>query len=116
MFYSKSTGGFYDPNINTDIPSDAVEITTAYWQELLAGQSEGKLIEAGADGYPILQDRPAPTPEEIAAAVSVARQAAYQKESDPLYFMWKRGEATEQDWLDKVAEIKARYPDGVMPS
>jgi hypothetical protein len=39
-----------------------------------------------------------------------ARQAAYQAEADPLYFGWQRGENTEQAWLDKVAEIRARYP------
>ena len=39
------------------------------------------------------------------------RQAAFQAESDPLYFEWQRGEGTEQAWLDKVAEIRARYPD-----
>lgn len=38
------------------------------------------------------------------------RQSAYQTESDPLFFKYQRGEATEQDWLDKVAEIKARFP------
>lgn len=49
---------------------------------------------------------PAPYAPDIAAM----RQAAYQKESDPLYFKWQRGEATQQQWLDKIAEIKARYP------
>jgi hypothetical protein len=24
--------------------------------------------------------------------------------------MWQRGEATQQEWLDKVAEIRARFP------
>lgn len=38
------------------------------------------------------------------------RQNAYQKESDPLFFKWKRGSATEQEWKDKVAEIKSRFP------
>lgn len=38
------------------------------------------------------------------------RQAAYQKESDPLFFKYQRNECTEQDWLDKVTEIKQRYP------
>jgi hypothetical protein len=42
--------------------------------------------------------------------VKRARQAAYQAEADPLYFGFQRGENTEQDWLDKVAEIRARYP------
>ena len=39
------------------------------------------------------------------------RLTAYEQESDPLFFKWQRGEATQQEWLDKVAEIKARYPE-----
>lgn len=38
------------------------------------------------------------------------RRIAYAIEADPLYFGWQRGENTEQAWLDKVAEIRARYP------
>ena len=41
-----------------------------------------------------------------------SRKAAYQAEADPLFFKAQRGEATEQEWLDKIAEIKARYPKG----
>ncbi len=41
---------------------------------------------------------------------SINRALAYREESDPLFFKWQRDEATEQEWLDKVAEIKARYP------
>ena len=39
-----------------------------------------------------------------------ARAAAYRAEADPLYFKSQRGEATEAEWLAKVAEIKARFP------
>ena len=38
------------------------------------------------------------------------KRNAYAAESDPLFFKWQRGEGTEQAWLDKVAEIQARYP------
>jgi hypothetical protein len=38
------------------------------------------------------------------------RRTAYEQEADPLFFKYQRGEATEQEWLDKIAEIKARYP------
>lgn len=38
------------------------------------------------------------------------RANAYRSESDPLYFGWQRNENTEQAWLDKVAEIRTRYP------
>ena len=69
-----------------------------------------------------LDDRPQPSKadcdailatleaEETHDQVKRARQAAYQAEADPLYFGWQRGENTEQDWLDKVADIRARYP------
>lgn len=40
------------------------------------------------------------------------RQAAYKKESDPLYTeaQFDGTPETLQKWRDKVAEIKARYP------
>ena len=38
------------------------------------------------------------------------RQAAYIAEADPLFFKAQRGEVEQQVWLDKVAEIKLRYP------
>lgn len=41
---------------------------------------------------------------------SLNRLAAYQVESDPLFFKAQRGEATMEEWQDKVAEIKARFP------
>ena len=47
-----------------------------------------------------------PTKEEQQAN----RQAAYTQEADPLFFKYQRGEATEQEWLDKIEEIRARYP------
>jgi hypothetical protein len=38
------------------------------------------------------------------------RATAYRVESDPLFFMSQRGEATVEEWQAKVAEIKARFP------
>lgn len=46
-----------------------------------------------------------------AAQVEAQRAEAYRNESDPLFFKSQRGEVTQQEWLDKVAEIKARYPN-----
>lgn len=56
MFYSKSTGGFYDPAINVSIPADAVQITDDAYQALFAAQSTGKVITADASGNPIAVD------------------------------------------------------------
>jgi hypothetical protein len=57
---------------------------------------------------------PPPTPEEIAAQqraeAEANRQAAFQREADPLFFKWQAGEGTEADWLAKREEIRQRYP------
>lgn len=42
-----------------------------------------------------------------------ARAAAYKNEADPLFFKWQRGEATQQEWLDKINEIRQRFPKNV---
>lgn len=39
-----------------------------------------------------------------------SRASAYAAESDSLFFKTQRGEATMQEWQNKVAEIKARFP------
>lgn len=38
------------------------------------------------------------------------RLLAYRSESDPLFFKAQRGEVTLDDWKNKVAEIKLRFP------
>ena len=76
IFYSAQSGGFFAPEIHGDnIPADAVEITREHHAALLEGQSLGKRIVADADGYPILQDPPPPTPEQIMAAIAASVQA-----------------------------------------
>jgi len=47
--------------------------------------------------------------EEINSIQESNRKEAYREESDPLFFKWQRGEIEKQVWLDKVAEIKARW-------
>lgn len=43
------------------------------------------------------------------ASAKTQRAEAYRAESDPLFFKAQRGEATVDEWLAKVTEIKARY-------
>lgn len=38
------------------------------------------------------------------------REGAYQYESDPVFMLWQRNQATEQEWLDAVAAVKAKFP------
>jgi hypothetical protein len=39
-----------------------------------------------------------------------ARNRAFREESDPLFFKAERGEATREEWLAKIEEIRGRYP------
>ena len=89
IYYSKSTGGFYDsmlhgdretevvqtdgdtgetldrwmePNPECKIPDDAVKISEDLYAQLFDGQGSGKVIAANDDGYPVLKDAPPPPP------------------------------------------------------
>ena len=60
--------------------------------------------------YALVEAPPAPPVPPTREQQEAARQAAYTQESDPIFFMAQRGEATMDEWLAKVSEIKARYP------
>jgi hypothetical protein len=63
MFYSKSTNGFYTPEIHGEnIPTDSVAITDEQYLALLNGQTEGKQIKGDDNGNPILVEPPVPVP------------------------------------------------------
>lgn len=62
------------------------------------------------DWYKTAAEVEAERREREAAQVERARAQAYRDEADPLFFKWQRGEATESDWLGKVAEIRERHP------
>lgn len=109
--FSPSTNGFYVTEIHgQNIPGDVVEVSEERHTELFNGQSAGKRIAAGPDGYPVLIDPPAPSAAEQAEVVDAQRAAAYRDEADPLFFKVQRGEAERADWLAKIEEIKARFP------
>lgn len=69
------------------------------------------------DELPDVPDPPKPdyNPEERRKAqeleeIMQLRKDAYERESDPIYMEYMRGERTEQEWLDAVHAIKDRYP------
>lgn len=49
-------------------------------------------------------------PARQRAFVEETRRQAYQRDADPLYFGFQRGDNTEQEWLDAVAKVKADNP------
>lgn len=74
------------------------------------------------DGLVWLSDTPKPTQAELdalwpqvqyenqVAAVEQARLVAYEQQSDPIFFKWQRGDATELEWREAVAKVKLDNP------
>ncbi len=111
MYFSASTGGFYDsPKNYKDFPGDAIEISSELYADVVTNRPLDKVLVVDANGFPALVNKPPATPEQIAAEVDALRAEAYRNEADPLFFKAERGEVPVDDWLAKVAEIKARYP------
>jgi hypothetical protein len=42
--------------------------------------------------------------------VELARQVAYRKTSDPIFFEYQRGDKTEAEWLAAVQAVKDAHP------
>lgn len=108
MHYSPTTNGFYDeathgkitllvpdpawaPSEGQDqaplipvanpaclIPGDAVEVSPQQHAALMAAQSEGKVISAGQDGFPVALDPTPPTLVDVRAAAQQRIDAHYQ--------------------------------------
>lgn len=76
--------------------------------------AEGKWQHQPADMLAARQKGLERTEADIAAArvaaMKEARRRAFAAEADPLFFKVKRGEASEDEYMAKVAEIRARYP------
>lgn len=110
IYSSRTTRSFYDSAIHDVMPDDVIELSAETHRGLIEAQSYGMLIDWAEDGVPFLCAAPQPTNEQLNAAVLAQREAAYKQEADPLFFQYQREEVTKQVWLDKIEEIKARYP------
>lgn len=105
--------------LSTSPIEGGIEITQTEYAEalsaILEGQRlsiEGRQMALSFPPSPEAEPEPQPDPklEDLLAQARAARASAYRQEADPRFFKWQRGEGSEQDWLDKVAEIRARYP------
>lgn len=117
LYFSASTGGFYDPAINgSAIPADAVQITSDDHASLLAAQSGGKVIAADATGHPIAVDPPAPPLDKSKAALCASIDAS----ADAAYAMIggnSPGRMAEyQQAKDDAAAFKAAGYAGTVPA
>jgi len=80
------------------------------------------------EGLTWLDTTPKPKQEELDAQwpqidynntvtnISNTRHKEYVRYTDGIYFAWQRGDATQQEWLDGVAKIKAENPYPPAPS
>jgi hypothetical protein len=74
------------------------------------------------DGLTWLSDSPKPPEAELEALwpevqyevayaqVEQARAQAYRETTDPIFFQYQRGDATEAEWLAAVEAVKAAHP------
>ena len=93
--------------------ADGVVVNAVLAEEDFAIEQGWVLLPEGVgptwlyDGSTFSAPPPYVPPKEVQEA---ARAEAYRTEADPLFFKAQRGEATMDEWLALVAEIKTRYP------
>lgn len=101
LYFSASTGGFYDSEIHGKaIPKGAVEIDAEQHAALLAAQADGKIIAADAQGNPIAIARPAPTAEEIIAAARRKRDALLAASDWVVTRAFETGTSVPAEWAE----------------
>ena len=97
---------------------------TDYAAVLTANYAGTQWTLAGDDysGLTWLDSTPQPTQAELDAAwptvaynqqvaqVEANRRTQYEAQSDGIYFAWQRADATEIEWRNAVAKVKADNP------
>lgn len=64
-FYSETTGCSYIEGIHSEMPPDAVLISSELYDQVIANPNKGKIRSHDADGLPILIDPPLPGHAEL---------------------------------------------------
>lgn len=65
-FYSQRTGLTYLEGLHPEMPDDVIELSETVFLEVIANPDPTKVRSHDKRGHPILIERPAPTPEELA--------------------------------------------------
>lgn len=107
----------YDPTTGAIIESGTIPQTMVDKQlgngfAVITGQIADSRFHKVENGIVVQKDAPDGDPENrplTDAQKEEAIRLALAAEADPIFFKSQRGEATHQDWLDKVTEVKARY-------
>ena len=89
---------------------------------------EWALVGDSYDGLQWISDSSKPTKKQLEELwpevqfetawkqVESARASAYRETSDPIFFEWQRGDATEAEWLAAVQAVKEAHPYPEAPS
>jgi hypothetical protein len=121
--YPYSINQLKQDNRDTSFPAEMSDERLAEWDVLPVVQTaypqvdytknvvEGEPVLIGNSWHQVwtVTDK---TQSEVDTIATQLRADAYRNESDPLFFKAQRGEITQQVWLDKVNEIKTRFPKG----
>lgn len=99
----------YDTDVFIDSGIETFEITELEAQEII--NSERMDFWQYKNGVVVVSEfKDQIIKDENNKAMEKLRLVAYEKESDPIFFKIQRGEATQDQWLAKIEEIKMRYP------
>ena len=108
LYYSQSTGGFYDDQIHSRLPEDAVAISPEQHAALLSGQSAGQVIMPGKDGKPVLAEQP-PCPSSTwdGEQWHIDPECAARLKAEQQDEMWERIKAKRYDNLRHGVFVKS---------
>lgn len=105
ILFSASTNGFYDSEIHTTIPTDAVQVTKERYNELIVNQANGGPITSDSNGNPING-----TLTPIEQTYADLRKKAYPPIEDYIDGVVKGDNAQIQQYITDCLAVKARYP------
>lgn len=107
LFYSPSSGGFYDDAIHSTVPADAVPITAAAHAALMAYQASGRKITFdAAKGKPVALAPPEPLLAERRALQLGAVRAEAGVRIEALVPLWRQSNDNAS-----IGELAWRDPD-----
>ena len=108
IYYSKSNQAFYDDQIHSRLPEDAVEISPEQHTALLSGQSAGQVIMPGKDGKPVLAEQP-PCPSSTwdGEQWHIDPECAARLKAEQQDEMWNRIKAKRADNLRHGVYVKS---------
>ena len=108
IYYSKANQAFYDDQIHSRLPEDALEISHELHAALLAGQSSGQVIMPGKDGKPVLAD-PAPCPSSTwdGEQWHIDPECAARLKAEQQEEVWERIKAKRYDNLRHGVFVKS---------